>query len=137
RPNLTEGVKMRIFNSVTASAVALFLASGTAHAAPTNIPAMQSTIKYSKTATAASYFSNYARATSTVVYDPATSTYTIRDTGSLTTKSSFGPANILSSNSSFVTYKKGTNETFRLLNNNASNPVIVLTYVHYGQWRRT
>jgi hypothetical protein len=128
---------MRVINSVMASAVVLFLASGAAHAAATNIPAMQSTIKYSKTATGASLFTNYARATSTVVYDPATSTYTIRDTGSLTTKSSFGPANILSSNSSFVTYKKGTTETFRLLNNSPSNPLIVLTYAHYGQWRRT
>src|SRR5205085_3401500 len=73
----------------------------------------------------------------TVVYDAATSTYTIRDTGSLTTKSSFGPANISSSNSTFVTYQRGANESFRLLNNNPSNPLIVLTYVDYGQWRRT
>jgi hypothetical protein len=128
---------MRIINSVMASAVALFLASGTAQAAATKIPAMQSTIKYSKTSTGASLFSNYARATSTVLYDSATNTYTIRDTGSLTTTSSFGPANVSSSNSSFVTYKKGTTETFRLLNNNPSNPLIVLTYVDYGQWRRT
>ena len=101
---------MRIITSVTAGAVALFLASATAHAAATNISATQSTIKYSKTSTAASGFGNYARATSTVVYDPATDTYTVRDTGSLTTKSSFGPANISSSNATFVTYTKGTND---------------------------
>jgi hypothetical protein len=128
---------MRIISSVMAGAVALFLASATAHAAATNISATQSTIKYSKTSTAASGFGNYARATSTVVYDPATDTYTVRDTGSLTTKSSFGPANISSSNATFVTYTKGTNETFRLLNKNPGNPLIVLTYVDYCQWRRT
>ena len=116
---------MRIITSVTAGAVALFLASATAHAAATNISATQSTIKYSKTSTATSGFGNYARATSTVVYDPATDTYTVRDTGSLTTKSIFGPANISSSNATFVTYTKGTNETFRLLNKNPGNPLIV------------
>ena len=43
---------MRIITSVTAGAVALFLASATAHAAATNISATQSTIKYSNTSTA-------------------------------------------------------------------------------------
>jgi hypothetical protein len=130
---------MRIINSLTAGAAVLF-AAASVPAAATNIPALQSTIKYSKTATAASGFGNFARATSKVVYDPATDTYTVRDTGSLATTSSFGPANITSTNPTYVTYTKTsgtTTETFRLLNNNASNPLIVLTYVDYGRWRRS
>ena len=130
---------MRIIKCMTASAVALSFVAAAAQAATTNIPALQSTIKYSKTSTTASWFGNFARATSKVVYDSATDTYTLRDTGSLTTTSSFGPANISSSNTTFVTYTKtsgSTTETFRRLNNNVSNPLIVLTYVDYGQWRR-
>ena len=107
-----------------------------------NYPAWQSTIKYSRTAAGASGYGNFARATSTVVYDPIRDTYTVRDTGSLTTKSTFGPANINAgaSNSTFTVYKKisgSTTETFRRLNQSASNPLIVLSYVDYGQWRRS
>ena len=75
---------MRLITSVTAGAVARPGFGNCARGA-TNISAPQSTIKYSKTSTAASGFGNYARATSSVVYDPATDTYTVRDTGSLTT----------------------------------------------------
>lgn len=112
-----------------------------AQAAPTNVSAVQSTIQYSKTSTGGSGFGNYARATSTVVYDPVTDTYTLRDTGSLTTKSSFAPANIDAgaSNATFTGYKKtsgSTTETFRLLNKSLTNPLIALSYVTYGQWRR-
>lgn len=123
------------------AAVAALLLSASAQAATTNYPAIQSTIKYSKTATAASLFGNYARATSKVVYDSVADSYTLRDTGSLTTTSTFGPANIdgAASNATFTVYKKvsgSTTETFRRLNQSALNPLIVLTYVDYGQWRR-
>jgi hypothetical protein len=123
------------------AAAAALLIGTSALAAPVNNPAWQSTIKYSRTAIGASGFGNLARATSTVVYDPATDTYTVRDTGSLTTKSSFGPGNIDagSSNATFTVYKKvsgSTTETFRRLNQSAANPLIVLSYVDYGQWRR-
>src|SRR4051812_5859936 len=130
---------MRIIDTLTATAIALLLPAAAAQAAPTNLSANQSTIKYSKTASGTSGFGNYARATSTVVYDPATGIYTLRDTGNVTIKSSFGPANITSSNATFVTYRKtsgSTVETFRRLNNNPGNPLIVLNYVDYGQWRR-
>jgi hypothetical protein len=129
---------MRIIKSLAASAAVLFVGAGIAHAAATNYPALQSTIKYSKTSTAASGWGNFTRATSTVVYDPVAGTYTVRDTGSLTTTSSFGPSNISSTNANFTTYSKpgtGTTETLRVLN--ASAPLIALSYVHYGQWRRT
>jgi hypothetical protein len=123
------------------AAVAALLLSASAQAATTNYPALQSTIKYSKTSTAASGFGNYARATSKVVYDSVAGTYTVRDTGSLTTTSTFGPANINSgaSNATFTVYDKSsgsTTETFRRLNQSALNPLIVLSYVDYGQWRR-
>ncbi|HUP67555.1 MAG TPA: transferrin-binding protein-like solute binding protein [Sphingomicrobium sp.] len=128
---------MRIIKHVAATAVALFLVAAPAGAATTKIPGMQSTIQYSKTSTAASGFGNYTRATSQVIYDSATDTYTLRDTGSLTTTSSFGPANISGSNANFTTYTKtsgSTTETLRLLK--AGAPLISLTYVDYGRWRR-
>lgn len=134
-----KGKKMRIINGLSVTAATLFLAAGTAQAATTTYPAIQSTIKYNKTSTSASFYSNFARATSRVLYDPATQTYTLRDTGSLTTTSSFGPGNInaAASNSTFTVYNKGPGETLRLLTHNPANPLIVLSYVTYGQWRRT
>ena len=127
-----------------AAAAALLLA--TSAQAATTYPGIQSTIKYSTinavgacgSATAkACGFGNFTRATSSVVYDSVTDTYTVRDTGSLAITSSFGPADIDSSNATFTVYKKGTTETFRLLNRSPANPLIVLSYVDYGQWRRT
>lgn len=113
-----------------------------AQAAPTPVPAVQSTITYSRTATGASGFGNHARATSTVVYDPVTDSYTVRDTGNLAIKSSFGPANIDAgaSGAAFTVYTKagaGSVETLRKLNAGAGNPLIALNYVTYGQWRRS
>src|SRR3954470_8910308 len=119
---------------IPAAAAALLIATS-AEAAPTNVPALQSTIKYSTTSTGASGFTNYARATSKVVYDPVAGTYVVRDTGSLTTTSTFGPSNQTSTNATFTTYGTATN-SFRRLNQSASNPLIVLSYVDYGQWRR-
>jgi hypothetical protein len=129
---------MRIIHGVAVSA-AFLLTGVSAEAASTNYPAIQSTIKYARTSSGASGYGNFARATSKVVYDPATGIYTVRDTGSVTTTSSFGPANINSaaSDATFTVYKKGTAETLRLFNQSASNPLIVLSYVTYGQWRRT
>src|SRR3954471_18172303 len=123
------------------AAAAALLIGVPALGAPTNLPGWQSTIKYSTTSAGASGFGNYARATSKVVYDPATNTYTVRDTGSLTTTSAFGPSNVdaTASNATFTVYRKtsgSTTETFRRLNQSASNPLIVLSYVDYGQWRR-
>jgi hypothetical protein len=125
---------------ISTAAAALLFASVSATAAPTNVPAAQSTIKYSTTGGITSGFGNYAYATSKVVYDPATDTYTVRDTGSLTTTSSFGPSNINSgaSNATFTVYSKnGGNETLRLLNKGGANPLIQLTYVQYGEWKRS
>jgi hypothetical protein len=140
---------MRIISSVAASAAAILVAAAPAGAAPTNYPGVQSTIKYTTATTAgacgsatakACGFGNYTRATSKVVYDPATDTYTVRDTGSLTTTSSFAPANILSSNTTYTTYQKvsgSTTETLRILTTAGVNPLIELSYVNYGRWRRS
>ena len=75
--------------SIAAAAIAT-----PAIAAPVNVPALQSTIKYTRTATGATGQGNYARATSKIVYDAATGSYTLRDTGSLAITSTFTPANI-------------------------------------------
>ena len=100
--------------------------------APANtVAAQQSTIKYSTTSGVSSYFGNYARATSSIVYDPVANTYTIRDTGSLTTKSTFGPTGTTSGN--FTIYTKSPTETFRVLNKSA----VSLTYVDFGEWKRS
>ncbi len=113
------------------AATAALLMGASAHSAPTNVAAQQSTIQYSTTGSVTSYFTNYARATSTVVYDPVANTYTIRDTGSLTTKSTFGPTGVVSGN--FTVYTKSPTETFRVLNQAA----VSLTYVDFGEWKRS
>lgn len=100
--------------------------------APTNnVAAQQSTITYSTTSGVSSYFSNYARATSSIVYDPVANTYTIRDTGNPTLKSTFGPTGTASGN--FTVYTKSATETFRVLNKSA----VSLTYVDFGEWKRS
>ena len=123
---------------LAAAAALVFAASADAATTSTG---WQSTIQYSTTATAASGFRNGTRITTSVIYDPATDTYTLRDTGSPTLTSSFGPTNIdvVASDAAFTVYKKvsgSTTETLRLLNQGAGNPLIVLSYVDYGQWRR-
>jgi hypothetical protein len=129
---------MRFIYPATAGAALLLAASANA---ATTYTGWQSTIKYSKTATAASGFKNGARITTQVIYDAATDTYTLRDTGSTAIKSSFAPADIDAgaSDATFTVYEKvngSTTETFRLLNQSPTNPLIVLSYVDYGQWRR-
>lgn len=129
---------MRI--AMMAAVAALFVT--TAAGAATDYPGWQSTIRYQtinsagacgSTTAKACGFGNSARITTTVAYDPVTDTYTLRDTGSPTTKSSFGPGDISSVGPTFTIYSKnGGAETLRLL-----NPGVTLTYVTYGQWRRT
>ncbi len=123
-----------------AAAVAALFAGTSALAAPANVSALQGTITYKNSSSGPSYFSPFARVTSKVVYDSATGTYTLRDTGNPALTSTFGPANITGSDAAFTYYSKssGSNvETFRLLNLGAGNPSIALTYVQYGQWRRS
>ena len=120
------------------SAVA-FAVAAPAVAAPVNYPAIQSTIKYTRTATGATGYGNYARATSKIVYDAATGTYTVRDTGNLALTSTFTAANrdAAASTTEFSVYKKGSNESLRVYNSGATVQGIALTYTGYGQWRRT
>ena len=129
---------MRVLLSTAAGAA--FLAAAPAIAAPANVAALQGTITYKNSAsTGPQYFSPFARVTSKVVYDSATGTYTLRDTGNPSLTSTFGPANITGSDAAFTYYSKtsGSNvETFRLLNKGVGNPSIALTYVQYGHWRR-
>lgn len=127
---------MRIISKVAVAVVSGLLASTAAWAAPVNVPALQSTIKYSTTSAGASGYGNYARATSKIVYDASAGTYLVRDTGSLTTTATFGPSNLVSSSGNFSTYGTATN-SFRRLNLSPSNTLVVLNYVDYGQWRRT
>lgn len=110
-------------------------------------PAWQSTVKYSYPASGSnagkpSGFGNFAKATSSVRYDAATNSYTIRDTGNASATSTFGPANVVAaeSDASHTVYRKsggGTTETLTMLNPGAANPLIALTYASYGHWRKT
>jgi hypothetical protein len=80
-----------------------------------------------------------ARVTSTVKYDAATETYTVRDTGSTSLISTFAPAQRTSTNANFNTYSRvagGTTETFKVSNVGATLAGVPLTYVQYGHWRR-
>lgn len=129
---------MRIMSGVAAGCMAALCISGAAYA--DTFPAQQSTIKYSTTNGVTSGYGNYARATSQFVYDPVANTFTVRDTGSTTLKSTFGVADedAAASNAEFTVFSKnGGSETFRLLNRGATNPAIQLTYVLYGEWVRT
>ena len=123
------------------AALAAFIGASPTLAAPVNVPALQGTITYKNSAsTGPQYFSPFARVTSKVVYDSATGTYTLRDTGNPALTTTFAPANITSSDASFTHYSKtsGSNvNTLRLLNKSGANPTIALTYVQYGHWRRS
>ena len=123
------------------AAVAAFVAASPALAAPVNVPALQGTITYKNSAsTGPQYYSPFSRVTSKVVYDSATGTYTLRDTGNPALTTTFAPANISGSDAAFTYYSKtsGSNvNTLRLLNKGAGNPSIALTYVQYGHWRRS
>ena len=123
------------------AALAVLAGATPALAAPVNVPALQGTITYKNSAsTGPQYYSPFSRVTSKVVYDSATGTYTVRDTGNPSLTTTFAPANITSSDASFTNYSKtsGTNvNTLRLLNKSGANPTIALTYVQYGQWRRS
>ena len=128
-------------NLLCTAALAAFVAASPALAAPVNVPALQGTITYKNSAsTGPQYFSPFARVTSKVVYDSATGTYTLRDTGNPALTTTFAPANITGSDASFTNYSKtsGSNvNTLRLLNKSGANPTIALTYVQYGHWRRS
>lgn len=128
-------------NLIATVALAAFFGGTSALAAPVNVSATQGTITYKNSAsTGPQYYGNHARATTRVVYDSATGTYTLRDTGNPALTSTFGPANVTGSDAAFTYYSKssGSNvETFRLLNKSGANPLIVLSYVQYGQWRRS
>jgi len=106
-------------------------------AAPVSYNGSQSTVQYNLP-----YVSGGLNWTGTqyiygtkIIYDSATSTYTVRDTGSTSITSTFSPANsTVSNDGTYTTYSKaGGDETFRVLNPGA----LGLTYVRYGKWRRT
>lgn len=127
-------------NFLTTAALAALFAGTSAIAAPTNQQGWQGTITYQNSASGPAYYGNNARISTKVVYDPVAGTYTLKDTANPALTSTFGPANITGSDAAFTYYSKssGSNvETFRLLNKSGANPLIVLTYVQYGQWRRS
>ena len=105
---------MRVIHQLAFATAALALSAAPASAA--TFPAIQSTIKYTKVSTTqAQGMGNYARATSSVQFDPVTNTYTLRDTGNRLLTSSFGPANSPVTAGAFTTYtKNGGAETLRV-----------------------
>lgn len=128
---------MRIIHGL-AAATAVFVLAATPAVAVT-YTAIQSTIKYTKqTTTKASGMGNYARATSSVQYDPGTNTYTLRDTGDLSLTSAFGPSNSPVVAGAFTTYTKNAGaETLRLYRAGQASQGITLSHTGFGQWRRT
>jgi hypothetical protein len=105
-----------------------------------DVPALQGTITYKNSATGPSYFSPFARVTSKVVYDPMLQQYTLRDTGNPAVTATFGPAQVTGTDATFTYFSNSsgsTVNTFRLFNKSIINPVLSLTYVQYGQWRRS
>ena len=130
---------MRAISCVAAGVLALSIAAAPASAAVTTYPAIQSTIKWTKLSpTSATSYGNYARATSSIKYDPVTHIYTIRDTGSTAITSSFDLDNkdTKASSTTFTVVKNGADELFRVYNPGTTTQGIALTYVDYAQWRR-
>jgi hypothetical protein len=127
---------MRIF-LIAAFAASVSTAS---IAAPVSYNGSQSTVQYNLPYVAGGVNwtgTQYIYGTK-VIYDSATGTYTLRDTGSTTTTSTFTAANISSSTTDYTTYTKssgGMTETFKVLN--PGNSLVTLSYVSYGKWRRT
>lgn len=144
---------MRLKAELPLAAITILFASSSALAANTSLdpitqsetfPAWQTTLSYQVpvTPTNIKFGAGFSKATTSVKYDAATHSYTVRDTGSTTTTSTFAPANksVPDSNASFTVYKKTsgtTTESLRLLNPGAANPTFALTYTTYGEWKRT
>ena len=111
-----------------------------------NFQAVQSTVKQQyapngPNANKPTYYSNQARATSTVRYDAATKSYIVRDTGNVNATLTFGPSTKVAgeSNATYTVYRKtagGTTETFTMLNAGAGNPAIQLSYASFAHWRK-
>ena len=104
-------------------------------------PAWQTTIAYEeKVGGGAQFFSNNARATTSVRWDQATQSYIVRETGNASKTYTLSAANRTSTTPTFTTYQTssgGTTNTFRLFNPGAGNPVVQLTYASYGAWHQT
>lgn len=121
---------------VLLAGAALFF-GGTATAAPVTYGGSQSTIQYNlpySNGCACWSGTQYINGTK-VIYDSATDTYTVRDTGNASTTSTFtgGVAGV-----DYTTYTKtsgSVTETLTVLNK--ANSIVPLTYVTYGHWRRT
>lgn len=120
---------------------ALILALAAAPAFAQTFPAIQSTQKYEiKTTGAPQFYSNHARATSQV--KSVGGVYTIRDTGSVSRTSSFGPISgvTVTDTPTHTIYTKssgGTSETFRVYKQGQAGPAITLTYSTYAHWRES
>lgn len=120
---------------------ALILALAAAPAFAQTFPAIQSTQKYEiKSTGAPQFYSNHARATSQVKL--VGGVYTIRDTGSVSRTSSFGPISgvTVTNTPTHTIYTKstgGTAETFRVYKQGQALPAITLTYSTYAHWRES
>jgi hypothetical protein len=133
-------MRIQLISSVAMIPVLASALCSAAAAAPVSYKGSQSTVQYNLP-----YVSGGVNWTGTqyiygtkVIYDSATGTYTLRDTGSTSITSTFTAANITSSTTDYTTYSKssgGMTETFKVLN--PGNTLIPLTYVRYGKWRRT
>ena len=128
---------MRVIHQLAFATAAVAITAAPAAAA--TFPAIQSTVKYTKISTTkAQGFGNYARATSSVQFDPVTNTYTLRDTGDRLLTSSFGPANSPVTAGAFTTYTKNAGaETLRVYLPGTATQGVTLTHTTFGQWRRT
>jgi hypothetical protein len=136
------------YSSIVAAALAALPAAALAQnssldnlTASQAFPAWQSTQKYQLPGSGGPiFYGNFARINTTIQYDHPTQSYTVRDTGSVSTTSTFAPADIDAgaSNTTYTVYSKNSGtETLKLLNPGAGNPLIALTYTSYGQWTRT
>jgi hypothetical protein len=115
---------------LTTAAVAIALVAMPATAQVTTYPAWQSTVKYEAAPSGPRFFSNYAKVTSSIRYDAGTNSYILRDTGSASRTSTFGPANVVGGNANYTVYAK-PDQQLTLLNPGG----LGMSHVRYGAWR--
>lgn len=123
---------MRILSFLVAASIPAI-----AVAAPVTYSGSQSTVQFNVPTVSSSGLrwtgTQYINPTK-VIYDSATGTYTVRDTGDPLKTSTFTGGVVGADYTTFTKTGGGVTETFKVLNK--ANTLVPLTYVQYGKWRR-
>lgn len=124
-------------NLLSTAAAAAFVAAAPAIAAPVSYSGSQGTVQFNVPTVSSNGLrwsgQQYINPT-TVIYDSATGTYTVRDTGNPAVTSTFTGGVVGADYTTFTKSSGGVTQTLKVLNK--ANTLVPLTYVQYGKWRR-